>query len=102
MSRYPFLLIQPERSEPLKSKEHLKKRPFSDMDHSFAADAKRFVPGNKLATAINTAGTDIPDSSATSLAAWPSTAVIQNARQVLSWNWPRTRSAAYLAMYSLG
>ena len=55
MSTYPFNLIQPEREGPLEDKTLLSERPFAEVDRSFQADARRFVPGDQLATAINTA-----------------------------------------------
>ncbi len=55
MSNYPFDLIQPDREGALEDRSLLSQRPFSDMDQSFKADARRFIPGDKLATAINTA-----------------------------------------------
>ncbi|MEZ4866208.1 MAG: MoxR family ATPase [Caldilineaceae bacterium] len=55
MTAYPFALIQPERTTPLADKSLLAQRPFAEVDRSFQADAARFVPGEALATAINTA-----------------------------------------------
>ena len=55
MEAYPFHLVRPERRKPLEDREILRKRPFSKLDQSFQADARRFVPGDALATAINTA-----------------------------------------------
>lgn len=55
MKRYPFDLIQPERTTPLADKTLLSQRPFAELDRSFQADASRFVPGEELATVINTA-----------------------------------------------
>lgn len=54
MTHYPFDLIQADRPEPLAQPELLSQRPFTQLDRSFAADARRFVPGDQLATAINT------------------------------------------------
>lgn len=55
MNTYPFDLIQPERPGQLADKTLLAQRPFAEVDRSFQADASRFVPGEQLATAINTA-----------------------------------------------
>lgn len=55
MTSYPFALIQPERSTPLIDKTLLTQRPFAQVKRKFADDAPRFVPGEQLATAINTA-----------------------------------------------
>lgn len=55
MSNYPFALIQPDQPGQFAHKELLAQRPFADNERTFAADARRFVPGEPLATAINTA-----------------------------------------------
>ncbi len=55
MNRYPFFLVQHGREGPLAEREVLAQRPFATVDRSFAADARRFVPGPELETAINTA-----------------------------------------------
>lgn len=62
MKDYPFQLVQYRTNDDLydqkgqlKDRELLSKRPFADLDQSFQADARRFVPGEQLETAINTA-----------------------------------------------
>lgn len=55
MNAYPFDLIQPERPGALADQRPLTQRPYTAQERSFAADAQRFVPGETLATAINTA-----------------------------------------------
>lgn len=55
MKNYPFDLIQPNQPGPLTDKSLLTQRPFAAADRSFQADASRFVPGEQLTTAINTA-----------------------------------------------
>ncbi len=55
MKDYPFRLVDDARGGPLPDKQLLRQRPFTDVDTSFAADARRFVPGEELETAINTA-----------------------------------------------
>jgi MoxR-like ATPase len=55
MSNYPFQLIQHSREGHLEDKALLGERPFAEVDRSFRADARRFVPGEQLETAINTA-----------------------------------------------
>ncbi|MCP5004079.1 MAG: MoxR family ATPase [Planctomycetes bacterium] len=54
MDHYPFHLVHYDRKGVLKDKGLLGKRPFTDIDQSFNADARRFVPGEQLETAINT------------------------------------------------
>jgi len=54
MNNYPFNLIQ-HNKPPLKDKTILNERPFINYKHSFKDDAKLFVPGDSLETAINTA-----------------------------------------------
>ena len=54
MSSYPFRLIRHEAEQP-PSPELLAQRPFTQRDRSFAADARRFIPGEALETAINSA-----------------------------------------------
>jgi len=55
MRNYPFRLIQHNGQEQVADKTLLSQRPFVEADRSFQADARRFVPGEKLETAINTA-----------------------------------------------
>lgn len=55
MSDYPFRLIDPDHEEPIADVSVLDRRPFVATDTSFKADARRFVPGDALATALNTA-----------------------------------------------
>ncbi|MBN1479311.1 MoxR family ATPase [candidate division KSB1 bacterium] len=55
MSDYPFDILKHDRTEALADASLLADRPFSRTDWSFQADARRFVPGEQLATAINTA-----------------------------------------------
>jgi len=55
MSNYPFQLVQHEKKEPLADQTLLTQRPFTKLDRSFEAGARRFVPGDQLETAINTA-----------------------------------------------
>jgi MoxR-like ATPase len=55
MSSYPFRLIRYDRDGPLEDKSLLLKRPFTAIDSSLAKDASRFVPGEQLEIAINTA-----------------------------------------------
>ncbi len=55
MTAYPFYLVRHNRKGELEDKSLLAKRPFSEIDRSFQADAKRFVPGDRLENAINTA-----------------------------------------------
>jgi MoxR-like ATPase len=52
---YPFRLINDEQQGPLPDLGMLFQRPFLSTDSSFAADARRFVPGEKLEQAMNTA-----------------------------------------------
>ena len=54
MSEYPFQLVNYNRGKPLDDKSILFKRPFTQYAASFAEDAKYFVPGEELETAINT------------------------------------------------
>ncbi len=54
MNNYPFHVVNYERAEALEDKTVLSHRPFSLIDRSFKADARRFVPGEQLETAINT------------------------------------------------
>lgn len=54
MNEYPFRLICDEQQNSV-NPEILAKRPFLEVDTSFAAEAKRFIPGTRLETAINTA-----------------------------------------------
>lgn len=55
MPDYPFQLVDYSRTGPLADKALLLNRPFTAAGNSFADDAKRFVPGEQLETAINTA-----------------------------------------------
>lgn len=55
MSNYPFYLIRHNREGQPETKALLADRPFSNIDRSFQADARRFVPGDELETAVNTA-----------------------------------------------
>ena len=55
MTGYPFRLVNDEREGPLDDPELLQQRPFATLDTSLAANATRFVPGEALETAINTA-----------------------------------------------
>jgi len=55
MSNYPFYLVQHKREGQAADKALLADRPFSNIDRSFQADARRFVPGDELETAVNTA-----------------------------------------------
>jgi MoxR-like ATPase len=54
-TKYPFRLIEGERQAPLDDPGLLLQRPFLSVDTSFAADARRFVPGEDLERAMNTA-----------------------------------------------
>ncbi len=54
MSSYPFRLVRHE-AQQQPEPQLLAQRPFTRADRSFAADARRFVPGDALETAINTA-----------------------------------------------
>lgn len=55
MNTYPFRLVNHDEDGALKNTSSLQNRPFTDIDYSFEADARRFVPGEQLETAINTA-----------------------------------------------
>ncbi|MFQ5632586.1 MAG: hypothetical protein ACE5I1_27780, partial [bacterium] len=55
MNDYPFHLIRHEQEGPIKEGNLLRQRPFAEIDRSFQADARRFIPGEQLQTAINTA-----------------------------------------------
>ncbi len=55
MSNYPFHVVKYERQGEFGDKTLLSQRPFAEIDRSFKADARRFVPGALLDTAINTA-----------------------------------------------
>lgn len=54
-ARYPFQLIRHSGESQLEDTTVLCERPFTKVDRSFQADARRFVPGDELETAINTA-----------------------------------------------
>lgn len=55
MNDYTFELLHPNRREPLANPGVLACRPCLNRDRSQRAEAERFVPGEELATAINTA-----------------------------------------------
>ncbi len=55
MSTYSFRVVHYDRDGGLDNPSVLAQRPFADIDRSFEADARRFVPGDQLETAINTA-----------------------------------------------
>ena len=55
MSDYPFELVRYDRDTLPNAKDLLRERPYSSAGNSFAEDARRFVPGKALETAINTA-----------------------------------------------
>ncbi len=55
MREYPFHLVRYDRPGPIDDHTILQRRPFVAHDSSFAADASRFVPGEQLEIAINTA-----------------------------------------------
>ncbi len=55
MSSYPFRLVNDDREGPLEDAQLLRQRPFVSVASNFTADAKRFVPGEQLETAVNTA-----------------------------------------------
>lgn len=57
MSTYPFLLIRHSHDGPIADEERaqLANRPFTRADRTFKAAAERFVPGEPLEVAINTA-----------------------------------------------
>ncbi|MCP4695910.1 MAG: AAA domain-containing protein, partial [Gammaproteobacteria bacterium] len=55
MSKYPFDIIDYDRPALTKDPAILSERPFAEVDRSFEADARRFVPGKKLERAMNTA-----------------------------------------------
>lgn len=55
MATYPFQLVRYGRDPDDDLRVQLANRPFAQADHSFQADARRFVPGEQLETAINTA-----------------------------------------------
>src|ERR1051325_9086315 len=54
MGEYPFWLVNYEDRGEV-DKRLLSQRPFIHIDNSLAADAERFVPGEQLEVAINTA-----------------------------------------------
>ena len=53
MNEYPFDLLQHQQTDQIK--DFLLNRPFTKIAGSFKEDAKRFIPGKLLETAINTA-----------------------------------------------
>nr|VFJ56795.1 MAG: AAA domain (dynein-related subfamily) [Candidatus Kentron sp. FM]VFJ57096.1 MAG: AAA domain (dynein-related subfamily) [Candidatus Kentron sp. FM]VFK11465.1 MAG: AAA domain (dynein-related subfamily) [Candidatus Kentron sp. FM] len=55
MQAYPFTLVRYRDTGPVRDNRVLARRPFAEIDHSFAADARRFAPGARLEAAINTA-----------------------------------------------
>lgn len=55
MTHYPFRIVNHSQEGALEDNAALARRPFSETDSSFEADAKRFFPGDELETAINTA-----------------------------------------------
>ncbi len=55
MSKFPFRAVDFKRAAPLEDPGILFERPFAKIDRSFKAGARRFVPGDDLETAINTA-----------------------------------------------
>jgi len=55
MKSYPFHLVRYKPEGHIPDNSVLANRPFTDIDRSFEADARRFVPGKRLETAINTA-----------------------------------------------
>lgn len=55
MDDYPFELIDGDTEEQIDGEQALLNRPVSGIGFSFAEDAKRFVAGRELDTAINTA-----------------------------------------------
>ncbi|KPA17384.1 hypothetical protein MHK_002405 [Candidatus Magnetomorum sp. HK-1] len=55
MEPYPFQLVRYEPKGHIPNNSVLANRPFTKFDCSFKADARRFVPGKRLETAINTA-----------------------------------------------
>ena len=55
MTEYRFNLIRSEREGGLTDPSVLSRRPFAEIDRSFAAEARKFVPGEALETAMNTA-----------------------------------------------
>lgn len=54
MSDYPFRLVRHD-GPPLEDKRPFRDRPFTTFAGSFKEDARRFVSGEALETAINTA-----------------------------------------------
>jgi MoxR-like ATPase len=55
MSRYPFDVLRADVPEPLQDPSPLADRPFAAKVRSLQTDAPRFIPGDALAAAINTA-----------------------------------------------
>jgi MoxR-like ATPase len=55
MNTYPFKLVNYNRDGALADQTPLLNRPFTDVGNTFAEDARRFVPGEQLEIAINTA-----------------------------------------------
>jgi len=54
MNEYPFRLINHDKDGSI-NPDILATRPFLAVDTSFAAEAKHFIPGERLETAMNTA-----------------------------------------------
>jgi MoxR-like ATPase len=55
MADYPFQLVRYGHDGGEELRAHLARRPFTKRERTFEADAHRFVPGEQLETAINTA-----------------------------------------------
>ncbi len=55
MPTYPFQLLNQEQTDAETIKKMLLNRPQTEMDRTFESDARRFVPGEPLETAMNTA-----------------------------------------------
>jgi MoxR-like ATPase len=55
MKKYPFRLVDAAREASLANRQALRQRPFTELDNTFADEARLFVPGDQLETAINTA-----------------------------------------------
>jgi MoxR-like ATPase len=55
MKSYPFNLVRYEVQGNIQDNGVLADRPFTNIDRSFSADARRFVPGKRFERAINTA-----------------------------------------------
>ena len=55
MNSFPFDLIRADRDEPLADPKILASRPHTTADDTFAGEARFFIPGDELCTAMNTA-----------------------------------------------